>query len=135
DELEKWPWPRRYHAQLIDKISEAGPRRLFLDVAFSSRSIASEDDRLVDAFRRWRGPPVVLPAFYQQESAGVDELALTEAMPALLPYATLASVNLIPSEDGLVREMRRSWPARESVLPALPVLLAGAVDSPDGEFR
>jgi CHASE2 domain-containing sensor protein len=38
DRLEKWPWPRRYHAQLADKLSSLGAKSIYFDIDFSSRS-------------------------------------------------------------------------------------------------
>src|SRR3954454_12964570 len=29
----RWPWPRRYHAQLADRLSAAGANRIFFDVS------------------------------------------------------------------------------------------------------
>src|SRR5690348_15782657 len=28
-EIGRWPWPRRYHAQLIDRLTDAGAKRIF----------------------------------------------------------------------------------------------------------
>ena len=28
----RWPWPRRYHAQLLDALTEAGAKRVFFDI-------------------------------------------------------------------------------------------------------
>src|SRR3569832_747371 len=36
--LDEWPWPRKYHAKLIEKIAAANPRSVFLDIDFSAQS-------------------------------------------------------------------------------------------------
>ena len=51
-EVGRWPWPRRYHAQLTDRLSEAGASRIFFDVLFESRSNARDDALLANAIRR-----------------------------------------------------------------------------------
>lgn len=122
-ELAAWPWPRASHAELIDKIAEAVPRRLFIDVDFSTHSNPVDDARLAAAFSDWRGEPIVLPAFYQYATSTTDERRFTRPMADLLPFAALGSVNLFPSADGLVRRMQRSWQVDGRVLPSVPDLL------------
>ena len=51
-EVGRWPWPRRYHAELTDKLTEAGANRIFLDIMFETRSDAFDDQRLAEAIRR-----------------------------------------------------------------------------------
>ena len=47
-DLRQWPWPRRYHARLLETIAAAEPRRVFVDVDFSAHTSA-EDDGLLEA--------------------------------------------------------------------------------------
>ena len=42
----RWPWPRRYHAQLIDELTAAGAKQIFSDITFETGSNAV-DDRLL----------------------------------------------------------------------------------------
>ena len=46
--LEKWPWPRRYHAEIINKLKQAGASEIALDIDFSSRSNPEDDAALPD---------------------------------------------------------------------------------------
>lgn len=124
-ELQQWPWPRRYHAELIEKIAEAVPERLFIDVDFSARSNPEDDARLVEAFSRWHGAPIVLPAFYQNATSTADELSFTRPMAPLRPHAEIASVNLLPGPDGLVRSIGRDRYIGAAPLPSVPLLLNG----------
>ncbi|MGH8193438.1 MAG: EAL domain-containing protein [Woeseiaceae bacterium] len=130
-ELQEWPWPRRFHAALISKIAEAGPKRLFLDIDFSARSSPEDDAALAARFAGWRGEPIILPAYYQQTSSTSDDLTFTQPMPALRPYASLASVNLIPSADGLVRSMQGAWSIEGRVLPSVAAVLS----TPSGDAK
>jgi CHASE2 domain-containing sensor protein len=36
--LEKWPWPRRHHGELAEKLGQLGAKRIFFDLDFSSRT-------------------------------------------------------------------------------------------------
>ncbi|MDP9084627.1 MAG: EAL domain-containing protein [Pseudomonadota bacterium] len=103
-ELGSWPWPRSRHAALIDTLQRLGARRMFFDVDFSSSSTSSEDDLLAQALARAQGL-VVLPAFWQPLSADSKPLLLSEPLPQFRHYASMASVNLVPDRDGLVREV------------------------------
>ena len=45
-ELKQWPWPRRYHGEVIDRLLAAGAGKIALDIDLSSVS-NPEDDRLL----------------------------------------------------------------------------------------
>src|SRR3990170_54905 len=34
-EIGNWPWPRKHHAQMVDRLTQMGARRIFYDVNFS----------------------------------------------------------------------------------------------------
>src|SRR5262245_19447938 len=40
----RWPWPRSLHADLVDRISEAGAELIGYDVTFGSPSEPAEDE-------------------------------------------------------------------------------------------
>jgi diguanylate cyclase len=46
--IGNWPWPRRYHAQLVDKLNALGAKRIYFDINFS-RPTNPEDDGLFEA--------------------------------------------------------------------------------------
>lgn len=48
----RWPWPRRHHAELVDRLTEAGAKRIFLDLLFETRSDLADDKMLADAVKR-----------------------------------------------------------------------------------
>src|SRR5438309_889443 len=64
DRIGVWPWPRQYHAELIDKLSSAGASDIVFDVDFSSPSNPASDQVFADALKK-AGGSVVLPAFKQ----------------------------------------------------------------------
>ena len=51
-QVGRWPWPRRYHAQLTDALTKAGARRIFFDIMFIGPTTADDDQQLAEAFRR-----------------------------------------------------------------------------------
>jgi Predicted transmembrane sensor domain len=51
-EVERWPWPRRYHAQITEKLTAAGANRIFFDVMFENRSNPADDALFAEALKR-----------------------------------------------------------------------------------
>jgi len=122
-EIGRWPWPRSLHALLLDRLTAAGAAEVFLDIDFSLRSEESEDGALEGALAR-RDGAVTLAAFRQwSESAG----AYVDAAPLqrFARHARLASTNVVPSSDGLIRRMAPSFPWREGTLQSFAAALAG----------
>src|SRR3954470_10313411 len=50
--IGRWPWPRRYHAKIIDELTAAGAKRIFFDIAFETRSNPVDDGLLAAAIER-----------------------------------------------------------------------------------
>ncbi|HET7816401.1 MAG TPA: EAL domain-containing protein [Sphingomicrobium sp.] len=76
----RWPWPRRYHAQLTDRLTAAGARRIFFDITFEAASEREDDRQLAAAIER--SGRVVLPVRTRSGPLGgaVDVTALPLAM-------------------------------------------------------
>ncbi len=55
----RWPWPRRLHGELIEKLRAAGAKVIALDIIFSEPSSLAGDDAALEAAI---GPDVVLAA-------------------------------------------------------------------------
>jgi adenylate cyclase len=51
----RWPFPRRYHAKVIDTLRRAGARAIGVDIQFTEASDAKDDNALVEAAARARG--------------------------------------------------------------------------------
>ncbi len=120
--LETWPWPRGYHATVLDKLMAAGARRVAFDVDFSSRSLSGEDREFEKSLAA-AGKRAILPVFVQR--AGADETKMVETRPLLSfrRHVTLASVNIRSGSDGLVRQYGTDEPYIKE-LPSLAQALA-----------
>lgn len=108
--LRQWPWPRRHHAALIDRLFDAGARRIAIDIDFSSVSNEADDAALGLALDRVGPARIALPFFRQQQPAADGSLLVVETGPHPLfaSRAALANVNVVPDADGLVRHYPRS---------------------------
>ncbi|MGH6932064.1 MAG: CHASE2 domain-containing protein [Dongiaceae bacterium] len=104
DELGVWPWPRSFHAALIEKLVAAGARDIAFDVDLSSVATPDADRALADAMAR-AGGRVVLPVFRQHASLAPrgGEIRYTLPLPLFRAHSRPGSVNLQPGDDSLVR--------------------------------
>lgn len=132
-DLRQWPWPRRYHARLLETIAAAEPRRVFVDVDFSAHTTAEDDALLEAALQRFAPSQIVLPAFFQPDEGVAGKLVYTRPLERLRSHATLGGVNFRPDDDGLIRSMAISWAFDDGKLPSAVALLAGSAASPAGD--
>ena len=129
-----WPWPREFHARLLDRLRELGVRRIGYDIDFSAQSTADQDRRLEGALSA-HSPPVILPAFRQfSKPRGSDELIASLPLPSLAQYATVASINVRPDSDGVVRQVEPIQDFDELILPFMAARLATARDVRQAAF-
>lgn len=124
-EFNGWPWPRRHFGDAIDNLSAAGASRIFIDVDFSSNSEFQNDQRLADSIAR-SNADVVLPIYQQITSIPGDsaEVLTSRPLAQLEKNAALAATNILPSPDGLVREMTYHQLIDGDVFPMLATKLA-----------
>ncbi len=114
NELGRWPWPRRRHAQLINTLSKTTVSAIGLDILFTEPDLSDPegDDLLAKAIKK--NGRVVLPVTFEQLSA----IGLTEILP--LPSftegaANLGHVDLRLDEDGANRGIFLALPLIEWV--------------------
>ncbi len=131
-QLQSWPWPRRIHALVLERLRAAGARAVAFDVLFDGPSVhgTADDQALISGLQRQRGH-VVLAA---QVLASEGPLAGLALIPPMAPLAQAVgnATGLIngPSEaDGSIRrrpgdhadQLRQQMGA--AVPPGLPVSL------------
>jgi len=131
--LEQWPWPRRRHAELIDRLLAAGVGRIAIDIDFSSRSKAEDDRRLAKALAVAGPERVALPVFRQVQPTadGAGRLEETAPGPAFRRHASLAGASLVADEDGRARRVPLSDRWRDGRHPAMAAWLV-EMEAPEG---
>ena len=122
-ELGRWPWSRRVHAQLLDRLTTQGVRGIALDVILAEAELSdpAADRSLADAIAR--NGRVVLPVAPEQGPSGHF---ISESLP--LPEfaaeaAALGHVDVELDVDGFCRSVYLraglgdpNWPAFGSAL-------------------
>jgi PAS domain S-box-containing protein len=132
-EMAVWPWPRSWHAMLIDKLHAAGARQIALDIDFSSVSAKSEDDALTAALAR-AGGNVILPVFEQSADAGA-RVAATAPLPQFAQHTRIASANIRPDSDGIVRRLARVELWSGTIVPTMSAAAAGLQPNDMGRYH
>lgn len=133
--LDRWPWPRSYHAKIVDRLNEAGAAQIVFDVDFSSRSALSEDDAFAAAIER-SGGKVVLPTFRQSADVNDAGASLENIpIPSLRKHAFLGSVNVRPEINGQVNRYPFGTITDSTPRPSIGALLADASGPVGKEFR
>ncbi len=123
--IDVWPWPRRYHAKVLDNLLAAGASRIALDIDFSSRS-SPEDDEIFEQALARSGGRVILPVF-RQLSGTAHTVVDTQPLPEFRRHVEVASVNISPDGDSLIRQMAVNLDWGDGRVPSYAAALADAV--------
>jgi diguanylate cyclase (GGDEF)-like protein/PAS domain S-box-containing protein len=119
-----WPWPRRLHAELIEKLVTAGAGGIAFDIDFSSASTPEGDEALAKALRH-AGGSVILPFFQQTVKSDPGKtLYQNRPLPSLLKQAWPAVVNVSAEPDGVVRRYPYGDMIDGKFVPSMAALLA-----------
>ena len=93
-EVGRWPWPRRTYAQLIDRLHDAGAKRIFFDIIVNTKSTPADDQAFAAALKR--AGNVTLPT---QSREGPGEGAALDVRP-LREFAQHAELAGVPQRPG-----------------------------------
>jgi adenylate cyclase len=98
----QWPFPRRYHARVIDRIAAGNPRAIAVDIQFTEQSNPRDDNALIEAVQRADHRVVLattgVDAYGQTQIFGGD--AILRAIGARPGNATLPT-----DSDGVIRHV------------------------------
>lgn len=111
NQFGKFPWPRDYHAKLIDFLKDAGAKVIAMDIFFAQPSHdPSEDEALAASIKR--AGNVILPVFMPYRISVKDDHDnfiqvdnLVESIPVFTEaQAAPAHINMIADADGVYRK-------------------------------
>ena len=131
--LSQWPWPRRIHAVVLDRLIEAGATAVGFDLLFESPSSHGEADdaAFAEALQRHH-EQVVLGVQVLSSRGPVAGMSLLDVTPTLRPADTPLQRGLLngePDSDGVIRRRpgQISQSMREQLGSAIPDGLAMAL--------
>ena len=132
--LERWPWPRRYHAEAIERLVAAGAGRIAYDADFSAPSQPGDDQALADALARAGSGRVVLPVFRNLRQTADNQIEPfdTAPLPLFGEHVGSVAIDLRADSDGRVRRTARTAPRQGLTLPTAPYWLQGEPSASSG---
>ena len=100
----RWPYPRRYHAKVINRINAGHPSAIAVDIEFTEQTDARDDNALIDSVRNAHGVVLAttetLPDGATRIFGGNDTLREIGAKPAS---------GLFPTDSaGVIRKVKYS---------------------------
>ena len=131
--LKQWPWPRSAHARAIDALSAAGAAAIVFDIDFSSTTDPVEDATLAGALARSKST-VVLPTFRQQAGDVAQGTVESLPAPAFRDHAFLASVNVHPDADGIMRRYSTGTVTDGVARPSLAAVISNFAGRVEDSF-
>ena len=130
--IGRWPWPRRYHAQIAERLTAAGARRIFFDITFEAASDPEDDRLLASAIER--SGRVVLPV--RTRSGAVNRHAEITALP--LPmfrrHAELGAVSVVYNYQNAAWRLPYAYDVGGRAIPSFASRLSNVSGRPGTFF-
>lgn len=111
NQLGKFPWPRTYHADLIDFLKKSGAKVIAMDIFFSQPDAdLLIDQRLAEAINK--AGNVILPVFMPYRILGLEpgenfihvENLIESTAGIAASAASQGHINILPDSDGVCRK-------------------------------
>jgi diguanylate cyclase len=132
-QIRSWPWSRRYHAELLDRLHASKAGLVAFDVDFSSTSDEAGDAAFATAIER--DGLTILPTFQQSPSDRPSADTIKTAPAKLFGSAWIGGVNIVPGKDGVVRSYPAATMIGGQIRPSMAVLLSDNDDLADRAFQ
>lgn len=126
-QLGRWPFPRKRHAELIDKLTEAGALAIGFDILFSDadEQFPDNDTSLVAAIGR--SQRVVLPVHLEQLRLQGQLRESLPIPPITSQVAALGHIHIELDSDGIARSVYLNAGLGEAFWPSFPLAIAKLV--------
>ena len=129
-ELSRWPWPRRYHGELVRNLTDAGASHIYFDVDFSS---TADDDDIFEKALAESKRKVTLPAHFVIDPSSGHRSDLLP-IPRLQKWVDLATINVRHNYRGQVKMLAYSLEVHGKRYPSFAAAIAGRSPSNQGWF-
>ena len=105
---QRWPYPRSWHAEVLDELRRLGARKVIYDVQFTEATTPAEDGALYDAIGRFPGTVLATTETNEHGATNVlggdENLARVGAQAAMATFPILAGGEIArvrASADGI----------------------------------
>ncbi len=127
NEVKRWPWPRAYHAQMIDTLNRAGAKRIFFDFNFDSYSDPANDKAMVEALKRT--PDKVFLASRLVVDQATGERTDHVSIPEFAAHSQMININTEIDPFGIPL----AFPYKIEIAGVVNQSMASALANVDGE--
>jgi EAL domain-containing protein (putative c-di-GMP-specific phosphodiesterase class I)/CHASE2 domain-containing sensor protein len=127
----RWPWPRRYHAELVDELSRAGAKRILYDVSFFGVSDPANDRSFAEALQR-SGKVTLSAKTRSGRNAGEQQDGMP--LPIFAKYAKIGSISWQYNYSNAVWRVPYSTTWNGQPIDSFASLLAKRSGRPDTSF-
>ena len=130
-QVGRWPWPRRYHAQLTDRLSKAGAKRIFFDLNFFGATDPADDRQFADALKRSNRAVLAVRTRtgpYSAKSHDVIDLPIFEG-------TQVATIDWQYNFQNAVYRVPYAMEWRGHPTPSFSALLSGQTGTPGVNFK
>jgi len=115
-----WPWPRSFHAKIVNKLKAAGARLIVFDILFAEPSNPENDQLFTDAMKE-AGNVILATTMEFSESAQVTRQILVQPFQLFRQVALGMGLTVVtPDGDGIVRRFHCHL-GNEETLPEVVV--------------
>lgn len=126
-----WPWPRRYHARIIDRLADAGATGIFFDINFSYPAEAVDDRAFADALRR-SGRVTLLTR--SKVGAAQGTRLDGRPLPAFARWARVATASVQYNYQNAVWRLPYALERGASAVPSFAAAVSGSSQPASGTF-
>jgi EAL domain-containing protein (putative c-di-GMP-specific phosphodiesterase class I)/CHASE2 domain-containing sensor protein len=130
-EVSRWPWPRRYDAQLVDALTKAGARRIFIDLAFMGATSPRDDATFADSLRR-SGRAYLAVRLRSGPETGTEIDG--EPLPEFSRNARLGTISVRYNYQNATWRIPYELTSSGKAIPSFAALLAGKRGAPGETF-
>ncbi|MDO8629347.1 MAG: adenylate/guanylate cyclase domain-containing protein, partial [Phycisphaerales bacterium] len=107
----QWPWPRRLHAALVDKLAAAGAAVIVFDIVFSEPSNKDDDKRFAESIRRAGNVVLAADRVYRESSSVRQWIRLDPHQTFTDAGAQVGLATVALDRDLVVRQLPESGDA------------------------
>ena len=129
-EVGRWPWSRRYHARIIDRLSEAGAKRTFIDIIINGRSTPTDDNLFVRSIDKARNVTLAMAP------RGTTGFGAPEMLPPAVrgKHATLGLIDVGYNYQNAVWRLDYSRNVKGEQIRSFAAELANVTGKPGQRF-
>ncbi|MDJ0831185.1 MAG: CHASE2 domain-containing protein, partial [Desulfobacterales bacterium] len=118
-----WPWPRRFHAQLLGQLNQA--KTIVLDILFPEQSVPEDDLVLANAIKSHGN--VILAMHIAPQYQGRQDRLIPPIAKLVQASAGAGVTNIETDIDGQIRFFHPARPVGNLMVPSLSLATLAAV--------